>query len=88
MEDENGNFIEPDYGQKNSDRLGPFFQLDLRIDKKHIFDKWCLSIYLDIINSNYFFYKSPELEVWNDFYDDKTTVSNIFTPSLGYKAEF
>ena len=87
-EDENGNFIEPVYGQINSDRIGPFFQLDLRIDKKFIFNNWLFSIYLDIINSNYFIYKSPEIEVWNEFYDDKTTVSNIFTPSLGFRAEF
>jgi hypothetical protein len=88
VEDENGNFIKPVFGQKNSDRLGPFFQLDLRIDKKFIFKKWLFSIYLDMINSNYFMYKSPEIEVWNEFYDDKTTISNIFTPSLGLGAEF
>ena len=88
VEDENGNYLEPIYGPKNSERMGPFFQLDLRVDKKFVFDKWMFSVYLDIINSNYFFYKSPELEVWNDFYDDRTTVSNIFTPALGLKAEF
>jgi|GEM_PF-297935 len=87
-EDENGNYFEAIYGPENSSRVNPFFQLDLRVDKKFVFDKWMFSVYLDIINSNYFLYKSPELEVWNDFYDDKTTVSNIFTPALGYKAEF
>ncbi len=88
IEDENGNFIEPIFGSRNSDRLGPFFQLDLRVDKKFVFNKWMFSVYLDLINSNYFFYKSPELEVWNEFYDDKTTISNIFTPALGFRAEF
>ncbi len=86
--DENGNFFEPIFGDRNSDRLGPFFQLDLRVDKKFVFDKWMFLIYLDIINSNYFFYKSPEIEVWNEFYDVKTTISNIFIPALGFRAEF
>ena len=88
MEDENGNYIEPIYGLKNSERIGPFFQLDLRVDKKFVFNTWLFSAYLDIINSNYFFYKSPEIEVWNEFFDDKTTISNIFTPALGLRAEF
>jgi hypothetical protein len=88
IEDENGNYFEPIYGPKNSERIDPFFQLDLRVDKKLVFDKWMFSFYLDVINANYFFYKSPEMEIWNEFYDDKTTVSNIFTPALGLKAEF
>jgi len=78
----------PIEGEKNSMRVPPFFQLDVRIDKKWVFDKWMFSIYVDLMNLSYFIYKSPEIQVWDDFYDEKTTVSNVFTPAIGYRAEF
>lgn len=87
-EDEQGNYYFPIYGEKNSERVGPFYQLDFRVDKKFVFDKWMFSLYLDLQNLSYFVYKSPELEIHNFNYTDKTTVSNIFMPAIGYKAEF
>ena len=33
-EDENGNYFRAIYGEMNSARVDPFFQLDLRMDKK------------------------------------------------------
>lgn len=88
IEDEDDNTIIPIYGPENSDRVPPFFQLDVRVDKKWVFDKWMFSIYLDLMNLSYFIYKSPELQVWDDFYRENTTVSNVFTPAIGYRAEF
>ncbi len=61
IEDENGNYIEPEYGPKNSERLAPFFQLDLRVHKKFVFRKWMFSVYLDLVNTNYFFVVSDQL---------------------------
>lgn len=40
-----------DYSQFNTQRLGAFSQLDLRVDKNFYFDKWMLGMYLDIQNA-------------------------------------
>ncbi len=41
---------DPYYGKVNSDRLPMFEQLDLRIDKRWIYQRWMLNVYLDIQN--------------------------------------
>ena len=81
-------FYNPIYGDENSVRVKPFFQVDVRIDKKFVYDKWMFSLYLDVQNLSYFLYKSPEFTVYNYDYSDKQTVSNIFFPALGFRAEF
>ncbi|MFW5959739.1 MAG: TonB-dependent receptor domain-containing protein [Chitinivibrionales bacterium] len=69
-------------------RLNPFFQVDFRVDKKFVFPKWILSFYLDIQNLSYPLYKSPEFTVYDDFYEERATISSILFPALGVKAEF
>lgn len=81
-------YYNPIFGDENSVRVKPFFQIDIRVDKKFVFDKWMFSIYLDMQNLSYFLYKSPEFTVYNYDYSDKQTVSNIFFPALGFRAEF
>jgi TonB family protein len=76
------------YGDKNSDRLDPFFQVDVRVDKKFVMDKWMLTMYVDLQNLSYFVYKSPEFEFEDDFYKEKQTVSSIMIPGFGCKVEF
>ena len=76
------------YGEKNSTRVDPFFQLDLRMDKKFVFKKWMFSLYVDLQNVNYFFYKSPEMEYFNYDCTDKATASMPPIPGIGFKAEF
>ncbi len=80
------NHFIPVYGQTSSRRMDPFFQIDLRVDKKFVFDKWILSAYLDLQNISWFFYRSPEFELPGWY--EKTTVSNIFMPGVGVKAQF
>lgn len=41
----------PDFRRLNSERLRPFHQLDLRIDKKYFFPKWSLNVYFDVQNA-------------------------------------
>jgi hypothetical protein len=48
-----------DYGQFNQKRLENFHQLDLRIDKKYHFNKWSLSVYIDIQNAYNYKIKDP-----------------------------
>ena len=45
----NGNFYVID-GEYNSGRLPDYHKLDVRIDKKFIFEKWTLTAYLDLWN--------------------------------------
>lgn len=41
---------EPIYGRVNSARNPMFHQLDLRVDRRWIFDRWILDVYLDVQN--------------------------------------
>ncbi len=49
---------EPLFGAVNSARNAAFHQLDLRVDKRWIFDRWMLNVYLDV--QNVYNHKSPE----------------------------
>ena len=40
----------PDYDRLNRERLAPFHQLDVRLDKKWFFSQWSLNLFLDIQN--------------------------------------
>ncbi len=85
---ENENMFVPLYGEENSSRHDPFFQLDLRADKKIAFKNWIFSTYIDLQNVSYFLYKSPEFEYYNYDYSDKTVVGMIPMLAFGFKAEF
>jgi TonB family protein len=78
----------PSPGETNSTRVDPFFQTDFRIDKKIVFDKWMLSLYLDIQNIFFLWYASPEFTVYNYDFTQKTNISFPFIPSLGIRADF
>lgn len=41
----------PDFTLLNSQRVGGFDQLDVRIDKKWFFDKWSLNLFFDVQNA-------------------------------------
>ncbi len=84
---DNGRYVSIE-GKPYSDRMGPFIQLDLRVDKKYILKRWILTTYLDIFNVNYFFYNSPEIYAYNYDESDRKPVGFIFLPSIGIKAEF
>lgn len=59
----------PDYGRLNSQQLGDFYQLDLRIDKKYPFRKFSLNVFLDIQN------------ISNNIYQQQRTLVLDRTPS-------
>ncbi len=88
--DEDQRMYVAEEGEPYSERMDPFFQLDIRVDKKVAFNKYMLSLYADLQNISYFFYKSPEFYVYDDFYDMETrqTVSSIFIPAIGVRFEF
>ena len=49
-----------DMNRVNSERLGDFHQLDIRVDKKFFFSKWSLMLYLDVQNLYNFKSKQPD----------------------------
>jgi TonB family protein len=88
IEDMDNGYFKPIPGKVNSSRIDPFFQADVRVDKKFIFDKWMLSCYLDVQNIFYYLYASPEFTVYNYDFSQKTNISFPFIPSLGVRADF
>ena len=75
-------------GNYRSERLDPFFQLDVRIDKKYVFKNWILSTYLDVQNLNYFFYNSPEMYIYNYDSSEREKIGGFILPTIGVRAEF
>ncbi|MFC1611752.1 TonB-dependent receptor plug domain-containing protein, partial [Myxococcota bacterium] len=51
--DSDADTYEPIIGRSNSRRVAPFHQLDVRVDKRWIFDNWMLTVYLDVQNVYY-----------------------------------
>lgn len=49
----------PDYDRLNTERLRPFYNLDIRVDKKYYFDKWSLNLYFDVQNVTAYQADSP-----------------------------
>jgi TonB family protein len=47
---DNGNY-QPVFGPVNSERYPLFHQLDIRVDKRWVFDRWMLTAYLDLQNA-------------------------------------
>lgn len=88
VESESGKYISAVYGERNSTRMSPFFQLDFRVDKKKIYDRWILTYYADLQNVLWPIYKSPEFVYWNYNYTANQKISMIPMISSGIRAEF
>ncbi len=68
-------------------RVPAFFQLDIRIDKRFVFQSWMFTVYLDIQNVTNRF--NPESATYNYDYTQYTYISGLpIIPSLGLKGEF
>jgi hypothetical protein len=77
----------PSRGEFYSQRLEPFWQLDFRLDKKWIYEKWILSLYLDIQNVTN--HSNTEAIRYSYNYQQTTTVQDLpFLPIFGIKGEF
>lgn len=49
-----------DYGKYNQERLDPYCQLDLRVDKNFYFKKWTLGLYVDLQNVTFSKIRQPD----------------------------
>ncbi|MDX2023557.1 MAG: TonB family protein [Deltaproteobacteria bacterium] len=78
---------DPVYGQANTARSGAFHQLDFRVDKKWIYDRWMLNAYLDI--QNVYNRSNPEGLQYNFNYRQSKTQQGLpLVPIIGIRAEF
>lgn len=74
-------------GPINGERLPLFHQLDIRLDKKFVFKKWILSIYLDV--QNVYNYQASEFAIYNFNYTKYGYLSGLpIIPSIGIKGAF
>jgi hypothetical protein len=85
--DANGNYYFPLFGEYFSRRLPAFFQLDVRIDKRFIYERWILSVYADVQNVTN--RQNPESLVYNFDYTQEKYLNGLpIIPSLGVRGEF
>jgi hypothetical protein len=74
-------------GTSNSDRLPTFHQLDLRVDKRWVYDDWILGAYLSLNNATNS--QNVEGQSYNfDFTESSATTGLPLFPIFGVKAEF
>lgn len=74
-------------GPSRGSRLPPFFQLDLRIDKRFVFDTWALGLFLDVQNATN--YQNYEFFTYNYDYSEKQPFPGLpFIPVFGAEASF
>ena len=49
-----------DYSRYNQERLDPYYQIDLRVDKNFYFPKWTLGLYVDLQNVTFSKIRQPD----------------------------
>lgn len=73
-------------GAVNSDRIGAFHQLDVRLDKTWIYEQWTLSAYLNLTNA--YNRANPEGVSYNfDFSEQDTATGLPLYPIFGLRAD-
>ena len=77
----------PVFGTVNSGRLGAFHQLDVRVDKKWVFDDWMLDLFLEVQNA--YMQANPEALAYSYDYTESTPITGIpILPNFGLRADF
>lgn len=78
---------DPVFGTVNSARQPAFVQLDVRLDKQWVFDRWLLDAYVDLQNATN--HTNPEGVAYNyDYTQSKVSQGLPILPFLGLRAEF
>ncbi len=71
----------------NSARLGDFLQLDLRVERRFVFDAWTLTAWLEVQNATA--RANPELVVYDHTYRRSDTVDGLpLLPTFGLRGAF
>ena len=78
---------DPVYGKVNTGRIEAFHQLDIRVDKKWVYQSWMLDVYLDI--QNIYNRANPEGQSYNyNFTKTQVQQGLPILPILGMRADF
>jgi hypothetical protein len=78
---------DPVYGKVNSARIDAFHQLDIRVDKRWVYQSWMLDVYLDI--QNVYNRTNPEGVSYNYNFRKTAVQSGLpILPILGIRADF
>jgi hypothetical protein len=71
----------------NADRLPAFHQLDLRVDKRWVLNRWMFNLYLDV--QNVYNRRNAEGVVYNYDYSQQMIQGGLpIIPSLGLRVDF
>lgn len=74
-------------GAIHSERMPSYQQLDVRVERRFVFDSWTLTAYLDVQNATN--RRNPEGYFYSFDYRDRATITGLpIIPSLGVKGEF
>ncbi len=85
--DANANYFFPVTDTQYSQRLPDFFQLDVRVDKKFVFQDWTFAIYLDVQNATY--RKNVESVLYSYDYSQQAYLTGLpILPVLGVRGEW
>jgi TonB family protein len=85
--DANGNYYFPLFGEPFSRRLPDFFQLDVRLDKRFVFNNWMLAFYVDVQNVTN--RANVEAVTYNFDYTRQQYVQGLpILPVVGVRAEW
>jgi len=66
-----------DYERYNQERLEPYMQLDIRVDKEFYFKKWTLSLYVDLENVTFSRIRQPDALLSTGIIED-TSLDGIY----------
>jgi hypothetical protein len=66
---------QPVFGPQNGIRLPAFYQLDLRVDRKLVFPRVTVDLYLDVLNVTY--HKNAEEIVYSDDYTRRGYITGL-----------
>ncbi|HTP30050.1 MAG TPA: hypothetical protein VMK12_30880, partial [Anaeromyxobacteraceae bacterium] len=85
--DSDGDVYQPIAGLRYSQRLPDFFELDCRIDKRWVYERWSFGVYLDVRNVTN--RRNIELFQYGYDYHQRVDVPGLpIFPNLGLRGEF
>lgn len=75
------------FARRNSSRSPAFHQLDLRVDRRFVYDTWILGVYLDVLNV-YWAENAEGVRYNYDFSENEPLMGLPILPTLGVNARF
>ena len=73
-------------GEENSERLSPYWTVDLRLSKRWTAKRWRLQAFVDLLNIVHG--DNPEGEIFNYDYTESALIEGLpFIPSVGFEAD-